>query len=271
MSHLKRPRIFLAVGLAIALVLVPTSDLDAKRKRRKKGSYVTTVHIRSVNQEGDIRGLIQSKKNDCVEGRKVRIERDGERIGSGAADAAGDYIIQTNGTLRSGDTIIAKVDKVQLGTKKVQKKGGKKQQPSQPHTGNKGKKKTKTKKTYCASDTSGDFDLNQLSVFVTGAGTVISNPEGISCRQDSGTCSALFGSTTTALDAHPDPNNEFDSWTGDCAYARSNPHCELDMDSDRTANARFTANPSGTPPCNLDAIPTLGPVLCAIIDLIFGP
>ena len=264
MSQLKRPRTFLAIALLLTLVLTPTSGLEAKRKKRKKGSYVTTVHIRSVNQEGDIRGLIQSKKNDCVEGRKVRIERDGERIGSGAADAAGDYIIQTNGTLTSGDTIIAKVDKVQLGTKRVQKKGGKNKQPSEPHTGNKGKKKTKTKKTYCASDTSGDFDLNQLSVFVTGAGTVISTPEGISCRQDSGTCSALFGSTTTALDAHPDPNNDFDSWTGDCAYARSQPHCELDMDSDRSTNARFTPGSTGSP-CILFPIPVLGPILCELL------
>lgn len=261
---MKRSKTLLVAVLVVAIALVPTADLDAKRKKRKKGSYATTVHIRSVNQEGDVIGLIQTKKNDCREGRKVRIERDGERIGSGAADANGDYIVQTNGTLTSGQTIIAKVDKVQLGTKRVQKKGGKNKQPQEPHTGNKGKKKTKSKKTYCASDTSGDFDLNQLTVIVRGNGTVISNPEGISCRESSGTCNALFGATTTALDAHPDPNNEFDHWEGDCQAFRGQPHCELEMDSDRSTTAQFTPS-GGDGDCSLAAIPVLGPILCGLI------
>lgn len=261
---MNRLKTLIVITLALALALAPTADLDAKRKKRKKGSYATTVHVRSVNQEGDVIGEIQSKKNDCREGRKVRVERDGERIGSGAADAEGRYIIQTNGTLTSGQTIIAKVDKVQLGKKRVQKKGGKSKQPQEPHRGNKGKKKTKTKKTYCASDTSGDFDLNQLTVIVNGNGTVISTPEGISCRQSSGTCSALFGATTTALDAHPDPNNEFDHWEGDCAAYRGQPHCELEMDSDRSTSAFFTPT-GGDDDCSLAAIPVLGPILCGLI------
>jgi hypothetical protein len=211
--------------------------------------------------------MVQSNTGSCVEGRKVRVERNGERIGSVAADDAGEWVVETNGNLENGDRIIAKVDRVKITkTNKAagQKGKGGNKKPSKNKKGG-GKKKSggKTKKkSFCAADISGPFDLNRLNVGVTGAGTVISTPGGISCRETSGVCSALFGSTNTFIDAHADQGSQFSGYTGDCNTV--NPHCDLVMDTERNVNATFTAAGGGST-CILDAIPTLGPIICRLL------
>jgi hypothetical protein len=252
-----RPKILLILALLAGLILAPVGDADAKKKRRKKGEYNTRVDVRTIDEHGVLKGLVQSANGSCVEGRKVRVEKNGERIGSVAADDAGEWIVETNGNFDSGDRIIAKVDKVKIAkTNKAAKKTGNKKKKSS-------RKGSGKKKSFCASDISGPFDLNRLTVGVTGNGTVISTPGAINCRSNGGTCSALFGATTTSLDAHPDPEAEFAGYTGDCNT--TNPHCELEMDTDRNVNARFSA--SGTPDggCALDVIPVLGPILCGLL------
>jgi hypothetical protein len=262
LARVIRPKILLILVLLAGLILAPVGDADAKKKRRKKGEYNSRVDVRSVDKNGVLKGLVQSNTGSCIEGRKVRVERNGERIGSVVADDNGEWIVETNGNLDSGDRIIAKVDKVKISkTNKPAKKGNTKGKKSGKKSGK--KKSSKSKKSFCASDISGPFDLNRLTVGVTGNGTVISTPGAISCRSNGGTCSALFGATTTSLDAQPDPDNQFAGYTGDCNT--TNPHCELTMDTDRNVNARFSGAGGGAAPCALEAIPVLGPILCGLI------
>lgn len=261
LARVTRPKVLLVLVLLAGLVLAPVGDADAKKKRRKKGEYNTRVDVRSVDKNGVLKGLVQSNSGACVEGRKVRVEKNGERIGSVVADDTGEWIVESHNNLDSGDRIVAKVDKVKISkTNKQAKKKGNKQTKK-----NGGKKKTAAKKkSFCASDISGPFDLNRLNVTVTGNGTVISVPGAISCRSDGGTCSALFGATTTALDANPDQGNTFAGYSGDCNT--TNPHCELEMDTDRNVTARFQgAGGGGGGDCALEAIPVLGPILCGLI------
>ncbi len=260
LARVTRPKVLISFVLVVGLLLAPVGDADAKKKRRKKGEYNTRVDVRSVDKNGVLKGLVQSNLGACIEGRKVRVERNGERIGSVAADDEGEWIVESNGNLESGDRIVAKVDKVKVSkTNKPTKKKGNKQAKK---NGGKKKKSSKSKKSFCASDISGPFDLNRLTVGVTGNGTVISTPGAISCRSNGGTCSALFGATTTSLDAQPDQGNTFAGYSGDCNT--TNPHCELTMDTERNVNARFNAAAGGST-CILFAIPTLGPILCELL------
>jgi hypothetical protein len=255
-----KPKVLLILVLLAGLVIAPVGDADAKKKRRKKGEYNTRVDVRTIDEFGVLKGMVQSNTGACIEGRKVRVERNSVRIGSVVADDAGEWILETNNNFDSGDRIVAKVDRVKIAkTNKPAKKGNK---TTKKNGGKKKKSKTAKKKSYCASDISGPFDLNRLTVGVVGNGTVISTPGAISCRSDGGTCSALFGATTTALDAHPDPGNSFAGYTGDCNT--TNPHCELEMDTQRNVNARFTGA-DGEAACVLEAIPVLGPILCGLI------
>src|SRR4029079_9197999 len=113
LKRLMRPRILLVLVIAAGLVLTPLGNADAK-KRHKKSEYSTRVDVRPVDSKGVLKGMVQSKNHFCVEGRKVRVERNGERIGSVAADQAGEWIVETNGNLGSGDRIVAKVDKFKI-------------------------------------------------------------------------------------------------------------------------------------------------------------
>ena len=257
-----KPKVLLILVLLAGLVIAPVGDADAKKKRRKKGEYNTRVDVRTIDEHGVLKGLVQSNNGSCVEGRKVRVERNGVRIGSVSADDAGEWIVETHNNLDSGDRIVAKVDRVKIAkTNKPAKKGNK----TNKKNGGKKSKKTKAakKKSYCAADISGPFDLNRLTVGVVGNGTVISTPGAISCRSDGGTCSALFGATTTSLDAHPDPGNSFAGYTGDCNT--TNPHCELEMDTERNVNARFTgAGGGGGGSCVLAG--TVLEPLCVLLD-----
>jgi hypothetical protein len=86
------------------------------------------------------------------------------------------------------------------------------------------------------------FIAQRLSVWVTGNGTVTSDPSGIDCRKDAGPCSADYRSGTAVnLTAAPDPGESFIDWGGDCEPFGSNATCSLVMDEDHHVYAAFTA------------------------------
>ncbi len=83
---------------------------------------------------------------------------------------------------------------------------------------------------------------HRLSAYVTGNGTVTSDPPGIDCRSGSGSCSASYvEGTVVNLTAAPDPGESFIGWGGDCAPYGSNATCTVTMDADRQVYAAFTA------------------------------
>jgi uncharacterized repeat protein (TIGR02543 family) len=62
------------------------------------------------------------------------------------------------------------------------------------------------------------FQTNTLNVTVSGAGTVTSTPEGISCSNTGGTCSQTFATAASVtLTAVPATNYVFTGWSGSCA------------------------------------------------------
>ncbi len=86
------------------------------------------------------------------------------------------------------------------------------------------------------------FLKHTLSVWVTGNGTVTSDPTGIDCRTDSGPCRADYqDGTVVNLTATPDSGESFIEWGGDCEPAGSNATCTLVMEEDRQVYASFTA------------------------------
>jgi hypothetical protein len=86
------------------------------------------------------------------------------------------------------------------------------------------------------------FVKHRLSVWVTGNGTVTSDPAGIDCRQDAGSCAANYQvDTVVNLTATPDGGESFIEWGGDCEPFGSNATCTLVMSEDRQVYAAFTA------------------------------
>lgn len=86
------------------------------------------------------------------------------------------------------------------------------------------------------------FIKHRLSVWVTGNGTVTSDPAGIDCRKDSGPCSKEYQvDTPVNLTATPDPGESFIEWGGDCEPSGSNATCTIVMSEDRQVYASFTA------------------------------
>jgi uncharacterized repeat protein (TIGR01451 family) len=85
------------------------------------------------------------------------------------------------------------------------------------------------------------FDLSgphALTVEVLGAGSVSSDPEGISCPTD---CEQdIEGGTKVTLTATPDSGETFLGWTGDCATT-DGPTCTVSMDGPKTVRASFSA------------------------------
>lgn len=78
-----------------------------------------------------------------------------------------------------------------------------------------------------------------LTVVVTGSGlgTVTSQPAGISCRADGGTCTSPFPEgTQVTLTGSPDQGSAFTGWSGACAGA----NCIVTMDGPKTVGAAFS-------------------------------
>jgi len=101
--------------------------------------------------------------------------------------------------------------------------------------------------------------LAPVSVEITGAGTIVSEPAGIACP---GSCTAMFprGRRVT-LTAAPDSGGSFLTYTGDCAGTQ--PSCEVLVNNSTVAKAFFSTSPTEVPdpiPENEtpDPIPQLG-------------
>ncbi|PCI72747.1 MAG: hypothetical protein COB38_03625, partial [Gammaproteobacteria bacterium] len=81
---------------------------------------------------------------------------------------------------------------------------------------------------------------NDLTVTVTGSGSVTSDPAGIDCESD---CSETYDSATeVSLTAISDVGFTFDGWSGACSGTGE---CIFDMSVDRSVTATFVAD-SGT-------------------------
>lgn len=77
-----------------------------------------------------------------------------------------------------------------------------------------------------------------LTVTRNGAGTVTSDPLGISCGA---TCAASFGSSPVTLSASADPLNDFGGWSG--AGCSGTGPCVVTLDGAKTVTANFTVRP----------------------------
>ena len=96
--------------------------------------------------------------------------------------------------------------------------------------------------------TAGQFALNVI-VQGSGAGSVASNPAGISCGND---CSETYPQgTSVTLTAAPQTGSGFSGWSGACTGTGA---CTVAMSATRTATATFEANPA--PSYTLTAVVT---------------
>jgi List-Bact-rpt repeat protein len=80
----------------------------------------------------------------------------------------------------------------------------------------------------------------RLTANVDGAGTVTSQPAGISSCSDS--CTASFDKGMVTLTATADPGSDFTEWTGACAGAS----CRVDLQEDAEVTAHFAPQPTLT-------------------------
>jgi hypothetical protein len=256
-AHVRVRKLFVLLTI-LALVLGSADMADAKKKRKKrKNSVPTTLVIESAAVGGThIAGTVESSREGCVDERKVQVTKNGDPIGAADSDSEGQWFIDGTSTIRSGDNIQASVEKTTV--------------------------KSKNKKITCGSDsdrfvagsTSNDNDTGNgntggqrgtetLDVNVVGPGTVTSNPPGINCRQNAGTCERDFPEdSTVTLTATPDTDATFEGYSGDCSGSGST--CTVTMDTDRTVGATFSGE-SGS------ACPLAGTeleVLCPILDLL---
>lgn len=82
-----------------------------------------------------------------------------------------------------------------------------------------------------------EFDLETK---VTGNGDVTSDVGAIDCPDFS--CKEQYANgTNVTLTAAPDSGWSFSGWSGDCSYAGTNLNCSLTVDSQKTADATFSA------------------------------
>ncbi|MEM7828519.1 MAG: hypothetical protein QW561_04185, partial [Candidatus Aenigmatarchaeota archaeon] len=76
-----------------------------------------------------------------------------------------------------------------------------------------------------------------LDVWISGNGTVTSNPPGISCGYD---CLEFYPQgTAVTLTAQAEPGSIFTGWGGDCGDCSQNNWCEVDITSDMICTASF--------------------------------
>ena len=82
---------------------------------------------------------------------------------------------------------------------------------------------------------------SQLSVSVSGSGTVVSNPSGILCA--SGTCSASY-ETGSAISLIPEASRKwsFSGWTGACSGSGE---CVVQLSTDKIVEATFSKTSPG--------------------------
>ncbi len=80
-----------------------------------------------------------------------------------------------------------------------------------------------------------------LDVTVSGNGSVVSNPVGINCQENSGTCSESFDENAQVnLVASPDSGYTFSGWGGDCSSCGTNLSCTLTMNANKACTAEFS-------------------------------
>lgn len=90
-----------------------------------------------------------------------------------------------------------------------------------------------------------------VSITGAGAGTVTSEPSGISCP---GACAAGFAEgTQVTLIAGAAPGSDFAGWSGDCAGTVST--CTVTLAGERSLSADFEPRPAGAPPATVGSIP----------------
>lgn len=93
--------------------------------------------------------------------------------------------------------------------------------------------------TYLPLDGAVQNRTLSLSRLGTGSGTVTSTPAGIDCGS---TCTASYAEgTSVTLTAQAATGSIFNGWSGACSGTVSS--CSVDMDSDRSVSASFTAAP----------------------------
>lgn len=258
MAHVRVRKILVFLTM-FALVLVSADVADAKKKRKKKKNEVPSTLVVESARGTHIAGTVESSRSGCVNERKVTVSHNGDPVGSADADSEGQWFIEGQQAIRSGDNIIARIEKVTV--------------------------KSKNKKIVCGSDSDrfvvGDAsqrdDDNQgatrtetLIVNVTGPGMVNSNPPGIqNCRQTTGDCQNDYpvGSTVN-LTATPDEGATFTGWSGACSGTAQ--PCTVRMNGDQTVGASFAGGGGQPAPCSVpDTVPEpLRGVLCAVLELL---
>jgi len=96
--------------------------------------------------------------------------------------------------------------------------------------------------TFAGGGTGSTFPL---SVLVTGNGTVTSNPTGISCSANGGTCSQSFtANSIVTLTAAPASGATFQGWSGACLGTTTT--CAVPMNAAKSANATFSGGTGGS-------------------------
>jgi len=89
---------------------------------------------------------------------------------------------------------------------------------------------------YLHTATAEEPDMAYLMVSVSGLGSIVSDPPGISCP---GTCEAEFPPfSDVELHAKPDKGQHRMAWAGDCDSPTNN--CRLYMDSDKIVQVSFS-------------------------------
>jgi hypothetical protein len=258
-SHVRVQKILVVLTI-FALVLVSADVADAKKKRKKKKNSVPTTLVVESAQGTHIAGTVESSRSGCVEERKVEITRNGNPVASADADSEGQWFTRTGGTIANGDVIIAEVEKTTVKSKKKKITCG--SDSDRFVVGN------QNNNNNTGGNTGGQQGTETLTVTVSGPGTVTSNPPGINCRQAAGTCERDFPEgDTVSLTAEPDTDATFTGWSGACSGTTQ--PCNVQMTTDRTVGATFSGGGSPSAcPADVASIPTLGPVLCMIIDLL---
>jgi hypothetical protein len=116
---------FLALVLLIAVALVPASTVDAAKKKKKEDkakTFPSTIVINTVDATGVVGGTVDSNEDKCVADRLVFVDVNDENAASVHADENGDWQADTGESFEDGDTIVARVEKMNLRKGKKGKK-----------------------------------------------------------------------------------------------------------------------------------------------------